>query len=416
MSLSSTQSRLTILVWALGTTQVIGYGTLYYAFGILAAPMAHDLDWPQEWVFGVFSAALLLGGLAAPLAGRQMDRLGAGRVMVVGSLLSALALACAAMAPGRVGFVFSIVAIELAATLVLYDAAFAALAQAAGSAAKQRITQLTLIGGFASTAFWPLTALLLEHLTWREIFLAFALLHLGICAPLHLLLARSLDWRKASAQAPAGGSAPATHHAGSLSPAARPRAFLWLAAGFSCGGFVLSAVLMHVVPMLATLGLGAAAALVGSLFGPAQVVARLVNMLFGGRLAATWLAVLSTALLPCGLALLLVSAPALPGALAFALLFGMGSGLISIVRGTVPLMLFGTADYGARLGRLTAIRVVTTAAAPFALAVLLARLGPAWALSGLVLIGLAGVVALIALARLSASAAPQPRLTPATSG
>lgn len=414
MSTASNESRLTILVWALGATQVIGYGTLYYAFSILAAPMARDLQWPVEWVFGVFSAALLVGGLAAPIAGRQIDRFGAGRVMVVGSLLAALALACAALAPGRAGFVLGIIAIELAGVLVLYDAAFAALAQLAGTRAKQRITQLTLIAGFASTVFWPLTALLLEYFTWREIFLGFALLHLCLCAPLHLLVARSLSLEPAQVAAePAERTA---DHGGSLPATDRRRAFLWMAVGFSCGGFVLSAVLMHVVPVLATLGLGTSAALVGSVFGPAQVVARLVNMLFGGRLAATWLAVLSTALLPCGLVLLLVSAPALPGALAFALLFGMGAGLVSIVRGTVPLILFGTAGYGVLLGRLAAIRVVTTAAAPFVLAVLLGWLGPVWALAALAAVGLAGVAALVVLARLARATAPLALTTPALSG
>lgn len=407
-----TPPRLTILVWALGATQVIGYGTLYYAFSILAAPMAADLDWPLEWVFGVFSAALLVGGLVAPWAGRLFDRHGAGRVMVVGSLLSALALACAALAPGRLGFMLSIVAIELAATLVLYDAAFAALAQRAGASARQRITQLTLIGGFASTVFWPLTALLLEHFTWRDIFLGFAALHLCICTPLHLLLTRPVG----PASFAKGPVAAGAEHAGSLPEGLRRRGFVLMAVGFSCGGFVLSAVLIHVVPVLATLGLGTAAALVGSLFGPAQVVARLANMLFGGRLAPTWLAVLSTALLPCSLALLLVSAPALPGAIAFALFFGMGSGLVSIVRGTVPLILFGTADYGARLGRLTAIRVISTAAAPFVLAVLLARLGPGWALAGLAAVGLVGVAALVALARLSDPAAQPARRAGASIG
>ncbi|CAN7443555.1 hypothetical protein [Aminobacter sp. LjRoot7] len=40
------------IIWGLGLTQIIGYGTLYYSFSILAPEMAKDLDWTQEWVFG----------------------------------------------------------------------------------------------------------------------------------------------------------------------------------------------------------------------------------------------------------------------------------------------------------------------------------------------------------------------------
>lgn len=58
----------------------------------------------------------------------------------------------------------------------------------------------------------------------------------------------------------------------------RRRAFLLLVVGFSAGSVVLSAVLVRMVPMLTALGLGSAALLVGSFFGPAQVFSRLINM------------------------------------------------------------------------------------------------------------------------------------------
>jgi MFS family permease len=393
----------TAMVWALGTTQIIGYGTLYYAFSILAASIAQDLNWSLEWVYGAFSAALLAGGLLAPISGGWIDRFGAGRVMALGSVAAALALAGIALAPDRAFFVLGLVAIEAVSTLVLYDSAFAALAQIAGADAKRRIGQLTLIGGFASTLFWPLTAWLLEFLTWREIYLLFAGLHLLLCMPLHMLLiARRLGPALESVEraVPAGREVQ-----GSLPAAARRRAFLLLLAGFSAGGFVLSAVLVHMVPVLGGLGLGAGAVLVGSLFGPAQVLGRLVNMVLGRDLPSTRLAVLSAGLLPAAIALLLLTAPWLPAALLFAVVLGLGSGLVSIVRGTVPLELFGSRGYGAVLGKITAVRLVVTAGAPFAFALLLEGVGPASALWGMAAIGLLGMLALVALARLSAAAA-----------
>ncbi len=50
----------------LGITQIIGYGTLYYSFSILAPGMARNFGYSTEWVFGLLSGALLLGGFVAP--------------------------------------------------------------------------------------------------------------------------------------------------------------------------------------------------------------------------------------------------------------------------------------------------------------------------------------------------------------
>ena len=118
-----------LAVWALGVTQIIGYGTLFYSFAILAPAMSADLDLPEQWVFGALSLALFLGSLLAPTAGRMADRHGAGRVMTVGSAAAALALAACALAPERFSFVAALVAMELASCFVLYATAFVAIVQ-----------------------------------------------------------------------------------------------------------------------------------------------------------------------------------------------------------------------------------------------------------------------------------------------
>ncbi|MGL5009660.1 MAG: MFS transporter, partial [Paracoccaceae bacterium] len=169
---------------ALGITQIVGYGTLYYAFGALAQPLTRDVGVTLPFAFGVFSLALFAGGLAAPFAGRAIDRHGARVVMAVGSVGAALALAALSQVQGMWGLVAAVVAVEVVSALVLYDAAFAALAQAAGAAgARRAITLMTLLGGFASTVFWPLTHVLTEALDWRATYLIFAAMHLAICLP-----------------------------------------------------------------------------------------------------------------------------------------------------------------------------------------------------------------------------------------
>lgn len=381
------------LIWALGATQIIGYGSLYYSFSILAPDMAADFAVSPDTVFGMLSVALLIGGLIAPKAGRWADRFGAATLMVPGSIAAALALACAAYSTSFMMFGASLVAMELASSFVLYSTAFAAIVQAGGSKAQRSIVHLTLIAGFASTLFWPLTATLHQHLDWREIYLVFAALNAVICLPIHFWVGRFP--REKTEDYPAD----VAHDAAPVAaPSGQNAIFVLMLAGFALEGFVLASVLVHMVPLLSALGLGTAGLMVSTLFGPSQVASRLLNMVFGGRLSQTVLAVISAGLLATALAVLMATTPWLPGLVVFAILFGLGSGLASIVGGTLPLELFGKQGYGARLGWVTAARQFSSALAPFAFAVLLQSWGAGPAVTLSIAGGLAAVVLFAAIA------------------
>ncbi|MBS7705660.1 arsenite efflux MFS transporter ArsK [Chelatococcus asaccharovorans] len=387
-------------VAALGVTQIIGYGTLYYSFSILAPAMARDFGWPSEWIFAALSAALLTGGLVAPWAGRWIDRFGAGRVMAVGSMAAALALAACALAPYGFLFVPALFAIEIAATLVQYGAAFPLLVQRHPGTAQRSIVYLTLIAGFASTIFWPLSTWLHDFLTWQQIYLVFALMHVVLCLPIHLWMSRRLPIAAEPADGDGARKPPSPHS--SLPPEARSKGFLLMAAGFALQSFISSAILVHMVPMLGALGLGLASVAVGALFGPSQVASRFINMIFGRELSQASLAIVSAALLPIALVLLLVTAPSFTGAMLFAVLFGMGNGLYSIVGGTLPLALFGAEGYGARQGQMMSVRLIVGSAAPFAFALMMDQIGVKGALAVAALFGGCAVVAFAAIARLVA--------------
>jgi MFS family permease len=381
-------------VLALGLSQIVGYGTLYYAFPILVPQVAADLGWGQPALYAVFSAGLLAGGLTAPAAGRRMDRHGAPRLMVAGSLAAGALLAAQALSPSPLAFAAGVIALEIVAVAVLYDAAFAALAFLRGAGARRAITRLTLIAGFASTIFWPLTAWLAEALGWRGTYAVFAALHLGLALPLHLWLAR---------QPPAE---PARLAPGRPLPdlPALPAPLVRGALAAVAGSFALSAALIsafgvHMVPILAAAGLGASATLAAMAMGPAQVAIRLVDALFWRSLHPLTVALISALALPGGALLLLAGLPAPVAAPLFAALFGVGQGLASIVRGTVPYALFGPAGFGARLGRLALVRTLAAAGAPFGFSWLAAAAGTAPALIVFAVLGLCGAVPLMVLRR-----------------
>ncbi len=392
------------VIWALGVTQIAGYGTLYYSFAILAPDMAADFGLPPEWVFGALSVALFLGSLLAPTAGRLADRHGAGRVMTLGSLAAVLALAACALAPERYSFVAALVAMELASCFVLYATAFVAIVQIGPLGAQRSITHLTLIAGFASTLFWPLTTFLHGHLAWREVYLVFAAVNLLLCLPIHRWLAL-LAARRRTPAVDLAAAGPDTADVPPREPVRTRVVFLLMMAGFAVEGFILSAVLLHMVPLLTALGLGTAGVAAATLFGPAQVASRLVNMVFGGRLRQSTLAIIAAGLIGIGLATLLASSPMVAGIAAFVVLFGLGSGLTSIVGGTLPLEVFGRRAYGRNVGWMSAARQFTSAFAPFAFALMMAGLTVDGAL---LVLAAAAVIGVAVFAGLSFVVRPRP--------
>jgi MFS family permease len=385
------------LIVALGVTQVIGYGALYYAFAVLAPRMTDSFGWSSEWTYGGFAVGLLAGGLLAPLAGKLIDRHGTRLVMSIGSGLAGLSLLALAEARGPVGYFSAMIALEIVSTMVLYDAAFAALTQARGAGARRAISQLTLIGGFASTLFWPLTTMLLSQFDWREIYRIYAGLQFALCLPLHIFALPGRARRLAAARPAVTADVVPDKY---LEGDARRTAFLLLALAFSLQGFVVSAMSVHMLTMLEGLGLSAAVAVgVGAMVGPSQVAGRLVEMLFGTGVQPVTTAWTSAMLMPLGFVLMLFGGLTATLAGLFAIVYGVSMGLSSIVRGTVPLQLFGPAGYGAMLGKLSAPGLVIRAAAPLAFAVLIERAGQRPSLLLLVLLSGLAALALFCLAR-----------------
>lgn len=380
------------IVLALGVTQIIGYGTLYYSFSILAPDMAQDLGWSVDHVFALFSGSLLAGGLIAPALGRWMDRFGAATLMAVGSAVAALTLIVCAWSPSVLVFAVGLVLLEIASGMVQYQAAFAALVEIRPHSAARSITYLTLIAGFASTLFWPITTSLHGMLSWREIYLVYAGLNLALCLPLHGWMARQRRSRRE--RDPSSAPVPVV---GAFRPEQRRFGFYLVALAFALQGFTLSAVLVHMMPMLTGIGLGAAAVTVGALFGPAQVASRLVNMIFGSNLAPPALATLAAAFMVGAVVILQLSGTWLPGAVAFAILLGLGSGINSIAQGSLPLWLFGSEGYGALTGRMASVRLIAGAAAPFAFSIMVTNAGFTTALFVVSVLGTFGIVAFAAV-------------------
>lgn len=385
------------IVAALGVTQVLGYGALFYAFPILVPFVAAEYGVSPATLFGVFSIGLFIGGMLSSRFGGWLDRFGAPRVMTLASALVAALFAGMAVAPNFWTYAALFITLEAISFLVLYDAAFATLALKVPRGTRQAITRLTLIGGFASTLFWPLTGWMVEEIGWRGCYMAFALLHLVLALPLHGWIAAN---RRKSA-APAAESAPPTPEWPPVPPARSTRAFWLLGISFALTGTVIAAFGVHLVPVLLDRGLGQTAYLVGMAMGPTQVLVRVIDATLWRGFHPLSVALISGSAVALAVAALLVPSSDVALALGFAVLFGAGQGLASIVRGAVPLALFGAHGLGRRLGQLAGLRNVSAAAAPVLFAVAQQAIGLAATLWLSLAIALAGLALLVPLRKLA---------------
>jgi predicted MFS family arabinose efflux permease len=379
-----TQRQLPVIV-ALGSTQTLAWASSYYLPAILADPIAQDLGISSNWLFAAFSASLVISGLLGPRVGRQIDLVGGRQVLSVSNIILAggLVLLGASTKLWMLGTAWLLLGVGMG--LGLYDAAFGALGRIYGDKARSAITGITLIAGFASTVGWPLSALGLETIGWRETCYAWAAAHIIIGLPLNLLFLPR-DER-------------AQHVEG---PIAKPyiaidRTMVLLSFAFAAAWAVTSAMAAHLPRIVEAFGATPAQAVfAGMMIGPAQVAARVLEASTLSRfhpLLSTRLACVTHPIGACVIGIFGGGAAA-----AFALLHGAGNGILTIARGTLPLAIFGPKDYAYRLGLIGAPSRIAQALAPLGFGLLIEPMG-----KGVVAVSsflsLAALIALLLLPR-----------------
>ncbi len=383
------------VICALGVTQIIGWGTTYYALGALSADIRAGTGWNSILIFASFSAALLISGVISRAAGRAIDNWGGRRVMAIGSALAALGCAILSVATHPAIYVLGWLVLGPAMRFILYDAAFPALTQIAGDRSRRAISYLTLFGGLASTVFWPTSHFLSEAIGWQYTFLVYAGLHLFVCLPLHVLV---LKGKPALASAVIDAPAPPAYPL--LTGQARTQAMILFAAVLALNGVVFSAISAHVVPLFEGLGFsGAAAVMLAALIGPSQVASRIGDILAGHRVKTMTVALIAVGLLPFSLIVFAGGSFAFSAALLFALLYGMSNGLMSIIKGVVPLSLFGREGYGLVIGTLTTPQLILNALSPTLFAFVLDAAGSKGGLMVGLVFALLSFAAMVILAR-----------------
>ena len=362
-----------VVAGTLAATETVSWGVLYYAFSVFLLPMQQELGWSPATLTGGYSLALLLSGLAAPLVGRWLDRHGPRLLMTVGSILGALLVLAWSTVDNLLAYYLIWSGLGLAMAATLYDPAFATLTAWFERDRPRAMLLVTVAAGFASTIFLPLAGWLVDLLGWRHALLALAALLALLTIPPHGLLLRRRPEDlglhpdgapPSSGTAGAAGVAPGKITGVPPREALRHPAFRWLVAAFFLETLATVAVAVHLIPYLTARGDGATfAAVATGLIGAAQVLARVLATLLGGRLSQIALTA-SVFALPAVAVLLLLGWQSRAGVLAAVLLLGAARGVETLMRVGLVAEFYGRAHFGAISGVLTLFLTGARALAP----------------------------------------------------
>lgn len=380
------------LAWRLAFGQIVAWGIVYYSFSVVVGPIATETGWSRSLLNAGLSLGLLLSGVTAVAVGGWIQRRGGRGVMTLGSLLSGAALAglAAVHEPWQYLLAWAVMGGAMAA--VLYDPAFAVVTAAFGPEYRRGITLLTLVAGFASTVFIPLTQLAVDAWGWRAALTVFGAIQAAVGGPLHFWgIPRFIP----SAAPPPGRRRDEV--LGWLRALRRdiadPR-YLGLALWFAGYSAAFAGVIFQLLPIFEARSADPGVVIAAiALFGPMQVAGRFALALRGGNfptLRVGWWAMSALAL---AMALVLVCPPRFGWLALFAALFGLGNGVMTILRGTAVGEIFGRERYAEINGSLSLPALVARAASPF-------LLSACWSLTGEPRAVFVGVLALLSVGAL----------------
>lgn len=385
---TGTRARPRAVLPALCATQITSWGIVYYAFPVLLPRLTADTGWSTNAPTAAFSLALLVSALAGIPIGRILDRRGPRAVMTAGSALGTLALLLIAAAPNLITFTLGWLLAGVAMAATFYPPAFAALTRWWGPDRVRALTIVTLAGGLASTVFAPLTALLAEHLSWRETYAVLAAILAVITIPAHALALRA-PW-------PAAPPQPPTVKRTSI-PRSRP--FLLLATAFTLSSFAMYAVVMGLIPLLTERGATPTqAAWALGLGGAGQTLGRTLYASLSTRTSVTTRTATLIALGGATTASLALIAGPMPLLVVLAVLAGVVRGNLTLLQATAVTDRWGTTHYGRLSALLGAPAHITAALAPWACAALAGPLG-GYPRLFLLLAGLSAVATILSLVR-----------------
>ena len=303
--------------------------------------------------------------------------------MTLGSVWVGLGLLGHSFVTSLAGFYAAWIWLGLGMAATLYNPAFAVVTRRFAQDFRRAIITLTFLGGLASTVFIPLFAWWMDLWGWRQALWALAALQLLVCAPLHGWLLhgaprpeprhthRTPPKQGATADTPSPTVSVTVTVTVTVREHLRHAPFWLLALFMVLTMSVTSALPAHMIALLQESGLTPAWVLaIPAAIGVIQVLGRLVLFVFEGycdvHAANRWI----PTLIPAGIVALLIGGLSPLASLLFVLLYGLGNGMNTIVKGTAMAQYVSRTHVGQLNGLLGLPIALARAAAPLILGLL----------------------------------------------
>ena len=345
----------------LGFSQILLWGGSYFLLSILGQPIIEETNWSHDFIYGSLSLAMLISGLISPKIGKAINSKNRNIIMPLSGLLMAIGLCIIALSYYKTIFIIGWIIVGIAMGMGLYDALFASLGKKYGRNASQSITQVMLISGFTTTIIWPFLSFLNTQFGWRNSILLFAIFLIIFTIPIHIF---SFLKSKPSRNILSKIDVESTEN-----PKEKIKfvpnlklSFYLLLINFTIGSILMTGIYVYILDILQHKGLTINEAIAITAFlGPAQVCIRAIDAILPKRTPVV--TAIISAITICIAFVLLLFSPIL--ATSGIILFGLGNGLRSILRGTLPLWIYRPKIYATMIGKLAVMPLVAQALTPF---------------------------------------------------
>lgn len=342
----------------LGFAQILLWGGSFFLLSVLGEPMMKESGWSYQLVYGSLSASIFVSGLVSPMIGKIINKGGKNYILLLSGVVMASGLTILSFAENEILFIFSWIVIGLAMGMGLYDALFASLGKKYGKGASGSIVQITLISGFATTVAWPLLAMLNGNFGWRKTVLMYAIILMFLTFLVHYFtIFKNENVINPTTKTNTLQKTDVTiTHIPNLK-----NAFHLLLVNFTIGSFLMTGIYIYLLDILKNNQFSLDQAIsIGALLGPSQVGVRVLDILFPKKTPIIT-GIISSIAITIGLIFLTFSGNS---AYIGVVIFGLGNGMRSILRGTLPLEIFGQKIYALMIGKLAILPLVAQAVTP----------------------------------------------------
>lgn len=356
-----------LLIWGLALGQMVSWGSLYYSLAVVALPMEQELGWSKVEINAGLTANLLVASIMALPIGALIDRFGGYWFMVLGAISGAALLVTWSMTSSLPVFYIVWAGLGLVHACTLSESAYNIVVSNLTDH-RRGITMISLLSGFSSSTAIPFITVFAELLGWRQAIMIVAAIHFMVPGLVSAYVLRGI---RSGRRRPEVDGTEAMPSRQPLRTILGDRIFWALVAAFCVHTFVGNGITFHTIPLLLENGY-AMSLIVGvmAMHGPSQVLARFVLLVVGTRISTAGFGRIAFGMASLGVALLVLSTWwGVPALVAFAILYGMATGMLTLVRANSVIEYLGSYGYGAATGALTMAVALprTTAAVAFAL-------------------------------------------------